>query len=129
MNQSLEQLEANVYRLTQKFETLLGENRRLNEENRQLQLAAQQQKQEHEAAVNELSQAMIAQVGRQKEDFQARIDSLTGEFQHRTNALTADFQAKIDSLTAEKEQYRHALENSAAQIRNLLARLPQEANG
>lgn len=104
MNQELDQLEINVYRLTQKFETLLGENRRLHQEIDRLKFEEQQQKQAHQAAVDELSEALLVQVGKLKEDLQG----------------------KIDSLTAEKQQYRSALEQSATRIRHLLSRLPQE---
>ena len=97
MNQSLDTLEVSVYQLAQKFETLVGENRRLNEEIDRLKL-------EHEAAVDELSEALLVQVGKLKEDLQG----------------------KIDNLTAEKEQYRSALEQTAEKIRRLIARLPQE---
>ena len=88
----------------QKFETLVGENRRLNEEIDRLKLEHEQQKREHEAAVDELSEALLVQVGKLKEDLQG----------------------KIDNLTAEKEQYRSALEQTAEKIRRLIARLPQE---
>ena len=40
MNQSLDTLEVSVYQLAQKFETLVGENRRLNEEIDRLKLVA-----------------------------------------------------------------------------------------
>ncbi len=104
MNQALDQLEINVCQLTQKFETLIGANRRLHEEINRLKLEQEQQKREHETAVDELSEALLVQVGKLKEDLQA----------------------KIDSLTAEKDQYRRALEEGAAEVRRLLARLPQE---
>lgn len=105
MNQSLDKLEINVYQLTQKFETLIGENRRLREETERLKLEQEQQKREHEAAVDELSEALLIQVGK----------------------LKADLQAKMDGLAAEKAQYRAALEQSSAEIRHLLSRLPQES--
>ena len=104
MNQSLDTLEVSVYQLPQKFETLVGENRRLNEEIDRLKLEHEQQKREHEAAVDELSEALLVQVGKLKEDLQG----------------------KIDNLTAEKEQYRSALEQTAEKIRRLISRLPQE---
>ncbi len=104
MNQSLEKLEINVYQLAQKFETLIGENRRLNEEINRLKLEQEQQKREHETAVDELSEALLVQVGKLKDDLQS----------------------KIDVLTTEKDQYRSALEQSAVKVRQLLARLPQE---
>ena len=104
MNQSLDTLEVSVYQLAQKFETLVGENRRLNEEIDRLKLEHEQQKREHEAAVDELSEALLVQVGKLKEDLQGNIDN----------------------LTAEKEQYRSALEQTAEKIRRLIARLPQE---
>ena len=104
MNQSLNNLEINVYQLVQKFETLVSENRRLNEEIDRLKLEQEQQKNQHEAAIDELSEALLVQVGKLKEDLQS----------------------KIDSLTVEKENYRNALAQSADQIRSLIARLPQE---
>jgi len=104
MNQSLDTLEVSVYQLAQKFETLVGENRRLNEEIDRLKLEHAQQKREHEAAVDELSEALLVQVGKLKEDLQG----------------------KIDNLNAEKEQYRSALEQTAEKIRQLISRLPQE---
>ena len=66
MNQSLDTLEVSVYQLAQKFETLVGENRRLNEEIDRLKLEHEQQKREHEAAVDELSEALLVQVGKLK---------------------------------------------------------------
>ena len=104
MNQSLEKLEVSVYQLAQKFETVIGENKRLNDEIARLKIEQEQQKGEHQAAVDELSKALLVQVSKFKEDLQA----------------------KIDSLLAENQQYRDALGNSAEQIRALLARLPQE---
>ena len=104
MNQSLNNLEINVYQLVQKFETLVSENRRLNEEIDRLKLEQEQQKHQHDAAIDELSEALLVQVGKLKEDLQG----------------------KIDNLTAEKEQYRSALEQTAEKIRRLIARLPQE---
>lgn len=104
MNQSLDKLEISVYQLAQKFETLIHENQKLNEAVYRMTLDQDKQKREHEAAVDELSEALLVQVGKLKEDLQT----------------------KIDSLTQEKEQYRSALEQTAEQVRRLLARLPQE---
>lgn len=104
MNQTLNSLEINVYQLVQKFETLLSENRRLTEEIEQLKLEQQQQKREHEAAVDELSEALLIQVGKLKEDLQS----------------------KIDTLTEEKERYRSTIGQNAEKIRHLISRLPQE---
>ena len=104
MNQSLNNLEINVYQLVQKFETLVSENRRLNEEIDRLKLEQEQQKRQHDAAIDELSEALLVQVGKLKEDLQG----------------------KIDNLNAEKEQYRSALEQTAEKIRQLISRLPQE---
>lgn len=61
-------------------------------------------KRQHDAAIDELSEALLVQVGKLKEDLQS----------------------KIDNLTAEKENYRNALAQSADQIRSLITRLPQE---
>ncbi|UOO81501.1 hypothetical protein LVJ83_11260 [Uruburuella testudinis] len=105
MNQSLENLEVSVYRLAQKFETIVGENKRLNDEIARLKTEQAQQADEHQAAVDELSEALLVQVGK----------------------LKNDLQGKIDSLTDENRQYRDLLDASAAEIRGLLARLPQAA--
>lgn len=104
MNQALDKLEINVYQLTQKFETLIGENRRLHEEINRLKLEQEQQKREHETAVDELSEALLVQVGKLKDDLQS----------------------KIDLLNEENARYRRTIEESATQVRNLMARLPQE---
>lgn len=104
MNQSLEKLEAGVYRLAQKFETVVGENKRLNDEIARLKIEQEQQKGEHQAAVDELSEALLVQVSKLKEDLQA----------------------KIDSLMDENRQYREQLQGNAEHIRRLLVRLPQE---
>ncbi|WP_107928583.1 hypothetical protein [Neisseria animaloris] len=111
MNQSLDKLEISVYQLVQKFETQIGENKRLQQEiaclhdeiTRQ-KLAQEQQKNEHEAAVDELSEALLIQV----------------------NKLKDDLQGKINSLIAENQKYRDALKHNAEHIHTLLARLPQE---
>ncbi|MCF7521519.1 hypothetical protein L4G92_05595 [Neisseria sp. ZJ106] len=104
MNPSLDKLEISVYQLAQKFETLIGENRRLLEEIQRLHTEQAQQKQEHETAVSELSEALLVQVGKLKEDLQG----------------------KFDRLTEENARYRSALEQSAEKIRQLMARLPAE---
>ena len=103
MKQSLEKLEAGVYQLAQKFETVVGENKRLNDEIARLKIEQEQQKGEHQAAVDELSEALLVQVSKLKEDLQA----------------------KIDSLMDENRQYREQLQGSAEHVRRLLARLPQ----
>lgn len=126
MNQSLEKLEINVYQLVQKFETQLGENRRYQEEIARLkseitrhQMAQEQQKNEHQAAVDELSEALMIQMSNLKNEMEGRLQTVTDEMQN-----------KIDELTAENQKYRDALNASAEYLRKLLARLPQkpEAN-
>ena len=57
---------------------------------------------QHQAAVDELSEALLVQVDKLKHDLQSKIDILTEENRH----------------------YRTLLEESAAEIRRLLARLP-----
>ena len=104
MNQALDKLEATVYLLAQKFETQLGENRRLQEEIRSLKEVQERTEQQHQIAIDELSEALLVQVTK----------------------LKNDLQAKIDSLLAENQQYRSQLEQNASQIRNMLARLPAE---
>ena len=48
MNQALDKLEAAVYLLAQKFETQLGENRRLQEEVRNLKENQERAEQQHQ---------------------------------------------------------------------------------
>lgn len=102
MTQPLEKLEARVYQLVQKFETLLSESRRHQLENVRLKAEQKRKDEQHQAAVDELSEALLAQVDKLKHDLQSKIDILTEENRH----------------------YRTLLEESAAEIRRLLARLP-----
>ena len=102
MTQPLEKLEARVYQLVQKFETLLGESRRHQLENVRLKAEQKRKDEQHQAAVDELSEALLVQVDKLKHDLQSKIDILTEENRH----------------------YRTLLEESAAEIRRLLARLP-----
>ena len=76
MNQSLDTLEVSVYQLAQKFETLVGENRRLNEEIDRLKLEHEQQKREHEAAVDELSEARSCKSANSKKTYKAKSTTL-----------------------------------------------------
>ena len=94
MTQPLEKLEARVYQLVQKFETLLGESRRHQLENVRLKAEQKRKDEQHQAAV-------------------VQVDK-----------LKHDLQSKIDILTEENRHYRTLLEESAAEIRRLLARLP-----
>ena len=55
MNEHLEKLEARVYQLTQKFDTLLGENRKQQIENVRLKAEQKRRDDQHQAAVDELS--------------------------------------------------------------------------
>lgn len=105
MEQPLDKLEINVYQLAQKFETLIGENKRLEEEIRVLKEEKVKSDQQHEAAIDELSEALLVQV----------------------NKLKEDLQSKIDSLIFENQQYRDLLVNNADHIRAVLARLPAES--
>ncbi|HFC6353305.1 hypothetical protein [Neisseria lactamica] len=103
MKQNIEKLESSVYTLVQKFETLVSENRRLKETVAELKRAHERQEYEHKTAVDELSEALLVQVGKLKEDLQN----------------------KIDSLTEENARYRSLLEQSREKISALAARLPQ----
>ncbi|EGZ44325.1 MULTISPECIES: hypothetical protein [Neisseria] len=105
MEQPLDKLEVNVYQLAQKFETLVGENKRLTEEVQRLKDEQIKSDQQHEAAIDELSEALLVQV----------------------NKLKEDLQSKIDSLIFENQQYRDLLVQNADQIRAILARLPVES--
>lgn len=104
MEQPLDKLEVSVYQLAQKFETLVGENKRLTEEVQLLKEEKIKSEQQHEAAIDELSEALLVQV----------------------NKLKEDLQSKIDSLIFENQQYRDLLVKNADQIRAILARLPVE---
>ncbi|OSI13366.1 hypothetical protein [Neisseria canis] len=104
MEQPLDKLEISVYQLAQKFETLVGENKRLTDEVQLLKEEKIKSEQQHEAAIDELSEALLVQV----------------------NKLKEDLQSKIDSLIFENQQYRDLLVKNADQIRAILARLPVE---
>ncbi|WP_315286039.1 hypothetical protein [Neisseria bacilliformis] len=104
MNEHLEKLEARVYQLTQKFDTLLGENRKQQIENVRLKAEQKRRDDQHQAAVDELREALLVQVDKLKENLQS----------------------KIDKLEAENRAYRALLEQAAAEIRRVLARLPQQ---
>ncbi|MCQ9327448.1 hypothetical protein [Neisseria dentiae] len=134
MNQLLDKLEVNVYQLAQKFETQLGENKRLQEEVARLNdelsrqhLAQEQQKNEHQAAVDELSEALMVQMNKLKTDMEAQHRNTTEIMQSQHRGITEQMQAQIDALTAENQKYRNALSANAEHLRTLLARLPQEA--
>ncbi len=102
MDQPLDKLEAAVYQLAQKFETQLGENHRLHEEIKRMGEEQERKDRQHQAAIDELGEALLVQVGK----------------------LKNDLQAKIDSLMAENQQYRDQLSHNAEQIRGMLSRLP-----
>lgn len=104
MEQPLDKLEISVYQLAQKFETLVGENKRLTDKVQLLKEEKIKSEQQHEAAIDELSEALLVQV----------------------NKLKEDLQSKIDSLIFENQQYRDLLVKNADQIRAILARLPVE---
>ena len=97
MNQSLEKLEVSVYRLAQKFETVVSENKRLHEEIGRLKNEQAQQKNEHQAAVDELSEALLVQVGKLKEDLQSKIDTLLAE-NHSQRELLGSSAERIRAL-------------------------------
>lgn len=156
MNQLLDKLEVNVYQLAQKFETQLGENKRLQEEAARLndelsrqRLAQEQQKNEHQAAVDELSEALMVQMNKLKTDMEAQhldaTEAMRKEHQAAVEAMRAEhrgeiekmqtenravvnrMQEQIEILTAENQKYRNTLSTNAEHLRTLLARLPQEA--
>ena len=104
MNKPLDKLETRVYQLSQKFETLLSESRKQQLENVRLKAEQKRKDEQHQAAVNELSEALLVQVGKLKEDLQS----------------------KIDALSAENQTYRALLADTAAELRRLSGRLPQE---
>ena len=79
MTQPLEKLEARVYQLVQKFETLLGESRKHQLENVRLKAEQKRKDEQHQAAVDELSEALLVQVDKLKHDLQSKIDILTEE--------------------------------------------------
>ncbi|ASP17520.1 hypothetical protein HMPREF9120_00270 [Neisseria sp. oral taxon 020 str. F0370] len=104
MNKPLDKLEARVYQLSQKFETLLSESRKQQLENVRLKAEQKRKDDQHQAAVDELSEALLVQVGKLKEDLQS----------------------KIDALSAENQTYRALLADTASELRRLSGRLPQE---
>lgn len=104
MKTDLETLEQQVLKLAMRAEALHSSNQRLKAENDALKAEQAKQKEDHQKAVDELSEALLVQVGRLKEDLQA----------------------KIDSLIEEKQQYRDLLAASAAKLQDVIRRLPAD---
>ena len=147
MKQSIEKLEISVYQLSQKFETLVGENRRLKEENERLKREYAQEterlKNGHAQETERLKQIQAEETAnllqnhavetarlqseqeKQKRDHDTAVAELSEALLVQVAKLREDLQGKIDALTAEKELYRNALAQGAGQIRTLISRLPQ----
>lgn len=104
MSQALDKLETNVYELVKKFDVISNENKALKQENQYLKEKHIITEKQHQAAVDELGEALVGQI----------------------NKLKTELQGKIDQLVAENQMYRQLLNESAAEIRVMLARLPQE---
>lgn len=104
MEQPLDKLEASIYQLAQKFETLVTEKQNLEAEITRLKEEQRRSEKQHQAAIDELSEALLVQVSKLKEDLQT----------------------KIDKLIFENQQYRDLLTKNADHIRTILARLPAE---
>lgn len=139
MNHLLDKLEISVYQLAQKFETVAGENKRLKEEIAFLKQENEREKREHQAATDELSEALLVQVARLKEDLQGKIDALhaekeelravlTEEKEQLRETLTREKEALRETLTRQNDHYRNALGTQAEQVRRLIQRLPQPQN-
>lgn len=104
MSQALDKLEANVYELVKKYDLIATENKKLQQENQYLKEKQIITEKQHQAAVDELGEALVGQI----------------------NKLKTELQSKIDQLTTENQTYRTLLNESAAEIRTMLARLPQD---
>ncbi len=102
MSQPLEKLEANVSKLVRKFDELLTESRRIQIENVRIKAEQKRKDEQHQAAIDELGDALITQV----------------------NKIKKDLKDEIGRLSRQNEQYRALLAESAAQIRHLLDRMP-----
>ncbi|MDO5058879.1 MAG: hypothetical protein Q4D82_02935 [Neisseria sp.] len=98
--ETLEKLETAVNQLAQNYQTLLADHRVLLEENSRLQAEQQRKDAQHQAAVDELSEALLVQVGKLKEDLQDKITALTAENEHYRKALAA--------VTAEMAEWKAA---------------------
>ena len=104
MSQALDKLETNVYELVKKYDLIATENKKLQQENHYLREKQSITERQHQAAVDELGEALMGQI----------------------NKLKTDLQNKIDQLTTENQIYRNLLNESAIEIRAMLARLPQD---
>ncbi|MDO4998063.1 MAG: hypothetical protein Q4E16_05420 [Neisseria sp.] len=97
MDSVLEKLEQNVFQLTQKYETLLSEKQQWQAEIQRLLNEQAEKEAQHQAAVDELSEALLVQVGKLKNDLQDKISQLTKENQAYRQYLSTQNQ-QVDEL-------------------------------
>lgn len=102
MHSQLEHLQASIEALVNKYQAAIGEKRYLVQEVARLQQEQQQLIQQHHAAVEDLNQTYTDRLGK----------------------LEAEANQYILALQQENAGYRAMLEQSAADIRHLLSRLP-----
>ena len=75
MNQSLDTLEVSVYQLAQNLKPLLVRTVALTKKSTASNSSMNNKSANTEAAVDELSEALLVQVGKLKEDLQGKIDN------------------------------------------------------
>lgn len=102
MNSQLEHLQTSVETLVGRYQTAVREKQALNKKIAEMDAAWQKQRHDHRAAVDGLQLAYSERMARMERE-------LTGQ---------------IESLQQENSFYRKLLEQSAADIRALLNRLP-----
>lgn len=102
MHSQLEHLQASIEALASKYQAAVGEKRRLLQEVARLQQEQQQLIQQHHAAVEDLNLSYTDRLGK----------------------LETEANQYILALQQENAGYRALLEQSAADIRHLLSRLP-----
>lgn len=102
MHSQLEHLQASIEALVHKYQTAASEKRQLKQEVDRLQQEQQQLIQQHRSAVENLNLSYTDRLGK----------------------LEAEASQYILTLQQENAGYRAMLEQSAADIRHLLSRLP-----
>ncbi len=102
MNSQLEHLQTSIEALIGKYQATVGEKRYLVQEVARLQETQQQLVQQH----------------------QATVDDLNLSYNEHLQQQETEANQQIEALRKENAAFRALLEQSAAEIRHLLARLP-----
>lgn len=102
MNNQLDQLQAAIDSLLDKYQTASQEQERLNREIAILKADQAENQHKHQAAIDELKQM----------------------YKTRLTQLEADNKENLKKLQDENQHYRQLIEQSAIEIRKLLNKLP-----